>query len=272
MDGYNWATGETEEHYIANGDIGGVGPGKGGFLNVAFAGKPNVTFGYKGKDFKEDAAPLELAYALTIHKAQGSQFGTVFVILPKASRLLSKELLYTSLTRSRDRLVLLIQGDNAGAHHELSKPERSDAARRNTNLFSAVVRRAPDTPPYAEHLIHKTLKGHMVRSKTELIISDKLHKAGVSYDYEKPLDGPVRKGRIFPDFSFADASGVLIVWEHFGRMDDPKYLDGHEWKMKWYADNGFIEGENLFLTHETLASGIDSSLLERTLEAILDLV
>src|SRR5690606_15057510 len=87
MEGYNWKTGKNEEQYIANGDIGGVGPGKSGFLNVAFAGKPFVTFGYRGRDFKDDSSPLELAYALTIHKAQGSQFGTVFVILPKASRL-----------------------------------------------------------------------------------------------------------------------------------------------------------------------------------------
>lgn len=272
MEGYNWTNRGTEEHYIANGDIGGVGPGKGGFLNVAFAGKPNVTFGYRGKDFKEDSSPLELAYALTIHKAQGSQFGTVFVVLPKSSRLLSRELLYTSLTRSRERLVLLIEGNSAGVLHELSKPERSDAARRNTNLFSAVVRRAPDTPPYAEHLIHKTLKGHMVRSKTELIIADKLFKAGIPYDYERPLDGSVRKGRIFPDFSFSDASGDLIIWEHFGRMDDPQYLKGHEWKMNWYEQNGFVNGENLFVTEETLASGIDSSQLEKTLETIQDLV
>ncbi len=272
MEGYNWGTNSKEEHYVANGDIGGVGPGSGKFLNVSFAGKPNVTFGYRNNDFKEDSTPLELAYALTIHKAQGSQFGTVFVVIPKASRLLSRELLYTSLTRSRNGLVMLIEGENAGILHELSKPERSDAARRNTNLFSAVVRRAPDTPPYAEHLIHKTLKGHMVRSKTELIIADKLFKANIRYEYEKPLDGPVRKGRIFPDFCFADASGDLIVWEHFGRMDDPKYFEGHEWKMKWYADNGYVEGQNLFCTHETLLSGIDSSKLEQILMKISELI
>lgn len=270
--GFNWETRVEEEHYIANGDIGGVGPGKNGFLNIAFAGKPNVTFGYKGKDFKDDSAPLELAYALTIHKAQGSQFKTVFVILPKASRLLSRELLYTALTRSRNRLILLIEGENSGILHELSKPERSDAARRNTNLFSAVVRREADTPPYAEHLIHKTLKGHMVRSKTELIIADKLFNAGMSYEYEQPLDGETRKGRIFPDFCFTDASGDRIIWEHFGRMDDPKYVDGHEWKMKWYADNGFVEGENLFMTKETLASGIDSSVLDQTLALIQEII
>jgi len=112
----------------------------------------------------------------------------------------------------------------------------------------------------------------MVRSKTELIIADKLFNAGIAYDYEKPLDGSIRKGRIFPDFSFADAAGDLIIWEHFGRMDDPQYVRGHEWKMKWYSDNGFIEGENLFLSTETLDSGIDSSELERIIEQIDELI
>lgn len=267
--GYNWETGKNDDYYIANGDIGGVGSSKAkGYLNVAFAGKPNLTFGYKGKDFKEDSAPLELAYALTIHKAQGSQFRKVFVVLPKASRILSRELLYTALTRSRDRLVLLIEGDDSGILHELSKPERSDAARRNTNLFSAVVRREADTPPYAEHLIHKTLKGHMVRSKSELIIADKLYNAGLAYAYEKPLNGATRKGRIFPDFSFTDAAGDLIIWEHFGRMDDPQYVEGHDWKIQWYADNGFVVGTNLFLTTETLTSGVDSADFDHVLAKI----
>jgi hypothetical protein len=268
MDGYNWTNRATETHYVANGDIGAVGPGKNGFLNVAFAGKHNVTFGYRGDNFGEDYAPLELAYALTIHKAQGSQFGKVFVIIPQSSRLLSRELLYTALTRSRERLVLLVEGDSAGLFHELSKPERSDAARRNTNLFTAVVRAAADTPPHAEHLIHKTRKGHMVRSKTELIIADKLFDAGLAYDYEKPLDGTARPGRIFPDFSFVDAAGDLVVWEHFGRMDDPQYRQGHDWKMQWYADNGFCLGLNLFITEETLGSGIDSSALDKMITTI----
>src|ERR1700675_4265083 len=54
----------------------------------------------------------KLAYALTVHKAQGSEFQKVFVVLPKNCRPLSRELLYTALTRSRRQLVLLIEGDN----------------------------------------------------------------------------------------------------------------------------------------------------------------
>lgn len=112
----------------------------------------------------------------------------------------------------------------------------------------------------------------MVRSKTELIIADKLFDAGLAYDYEKPLDGTARPGRIFPDFSFVDAAGDLVLWEHFGRMDDPQYVKGHEWKMQWYADNGFNVGKNLFLTQETLESGIDSTSLDSVIEMISEAV
>ena len=55
-------------------------------------------------------------------------------------------------------------------------------------------------------------------------------------------------------------------------MDDPQYVKGHEWKMKWYAENGFSEGENLFLTTETLDSGIDSSELDQVIEQIDELI
>ena len=51
-------------------------------------------------------APIHgLAYALTVHKAQGSEFNTVILVLPNPCRLLSRELLYTALTRQRDRVV-----------------------------------------------------------------------------------------------------------------------------------------------------------------------
>jgi exodeoxyribonuclease V alpha subunit len=47
------------------------------------------------------------AYAITIHKAQGSEFNQVLLLLPeKESRLLSRELVYTGITRARTRLTL----------------------------------------------------------------------------------------------------------------------------------------------------------------------
>ena len=51
---------------------------------------------------------VEVAHALTIHKSQGSEFDDVVVVLPPASsRLASRELLYTAVTRARSRVVVV---------------------------------------------------------------------------------------------------------------------------------------------------------------------
>ncbi len=271
-DCYHWETREQAEDYLANGEIGGVSVGQKGFLNVFFAGRPLVSFGYRSGDFGEDRIPLELAYALTIHKAQGSQFRTVFVVLPKASRLLSRELVYTALTRSRQRMVLLIEGDNPGLLHDLSRPEKSDACRRNTNLFSGILRERGGEPPYAENLIHRTETGHMVRSKSELVIANLLHREGIAYQYEQPLEGEAAPGRLHPDFTFTDAGGDRIVWEHLGMMDDPDYVRGWKWKQEWYLKNGYVPGQNLFVSEERKGQGLDMEKLNAMAATIRSLV
>ena len=51
---------------------------------------------------------VETVYAMTIHKSQGSQFDTAAVLLPAASsRILTRELLYTAVTRARGQLILV---------------------------------------------------------------------------------------------------------------------------------------------------------------------
>ena len=50
---------------------------------------------------------VDTVYAMTIHKSQGSQFDTAAVLLPPpTSRILTRELLYTAVTRARERLIL----------------------------------------------------------------------------------------------------------------------------------------------------------------------
>ena len=44
---------------------------------------------------------------MTVHKSQGSQFGTAAVLLPApTSQILTRELLYTAVTRAREHLIL----------------------------------------------------------------------------------------------------------------------------------------------------------------------
>ncbi len=50
----------------------------------------------------------ETAYAMTIHKSQGSEFEKVFLVLPdKTSPVLSRELLYTGVTRAKQAVAIL---------------------------------------------------------------------------------------------------------------------------------------------------------------------
>ena len=109
--------------YLANGEIGlVVGQFKGRSwkpkglpwkIEVEFSSQLGLEVWLRRlSDFGDEGeAPLELAYALTIHKAQGSEFGTTFIVIPNPCRLLSRELLYTALTRQREQVVLFHQGD-----------------------------------------------------------------------------------------------------------------------------------------------------------------
>ncbi len=78
--GWIHKTRERAKEYLANGEIGTAAlPPKSQrhkFLNVALANRPEIVFAFDKRSFGDDGAQLELAYALTVHKAQGSEFGT----------------------------------------------------------------------------------------------------------------------------------------------------------------------------------------------------
>lgn len=272
QDMYDWRHKQSFKSYLANGEIGVVATTKKPHLNVLFAGHPQVTAGYWEGNYRETNAPIELAYALTAHKAQGSEFDIVFVVIPETTKLLSRELLYTCLTRARTRLVLLVQGENALRLHDYSLPGESVTARRNSNLFVAAVRQPASDRPFAEHLIHRTRDGRLVRSKSELVISNMLEDMNVPYDYEKVLPGTVAAGWRYPDFTFTDPAGERLIWEHLGMLSQPAYAQGWEDKRQWYAQNGYIEGHNLFTTADDKHGGLDSTSVERTAKQIAALL
>ena len=91
---------------LFNGDIGIVLPGADGAN-----GEPLLHFADPAGGFR--ALPAlrlpahETAFAMTVHKAQGSEFDELALLLPaQRSRVLTRELLYTALTRARQRVVL----------------------------------------------------------------------------------------------------------------------------------------------------------------------
>ena len=113
----------------------------------------------------------------------------------ESSRLLSRELIYTALTRSKNKLVLLVEGNDPSFLYEYSTSEKSNTANRNTNLFTGAIREKSDEIPYSDRLIHRTLKGHMVRSKSELVIANILFENNIEYQYERVYQGEEDKLR-----------------------------------------------------------------------------
>jgi exodeoxyribonuclease V alpha subunit len=95
-------TENSPRHGLFNGDVGICLPAADGALLAWFAGD-----GAEGvRTFHPAALPAhDSAFAMTVHKAQGSEFDTVWLQLPRQdARVLSRELLYTAITRARREL------------------------------------------------------------------------------------------------------------------------------------------------------------------------
>jgi exodeoxyribonuclease V alpha subunit len=95
----------TENDYglrLYNGDTGVVVAADGGRTSAAFERRGAVVLFPPAR-----LAAVDTVYAMTVHKSQGSQFGTAAVLLPAASsQVLTRELLYTAVTRAQKRLIL----------------------------------------------------------------------------------------------------------------------------------------------------------------------
>jgi exodeoxyribonuclease V alpha subunit len=89
--------------HLFNGDTGVVVAEDEGRLMAAFERRGGVTLVRPNQ-----LGAADTVYAMTVHKSQGSQFRTAAVVVPPASsRILTRELLYTAVTRARDRLIVV---------------------------------------------------------------------------------------------------------------------------------------------------------------------
>ena len=279
---------EKDECYVANGDIGIVTGQrrtkqrdfKPFQIEVEMATQPSYAYKYWPSEFdgQESSPPLELAYALTVHKTQGSEFGTTFLVIPNPCRLLSREMLYTALTRHKDKVVILHQGDFKDLQ-QYGQEQASEIARRMTNLFRpsrpVEVRIRNKSVFLDKNLIYRTERSDLVRSKSEWIIADKLYAAHIDYQYEQPkmLNGVERS----PDFTIVDDdSGKTWYWEHNGMISNEDYRQRWERKLAAYRQEGILTlaeggGKNgtLLITEEKAGIGLDASEIKKNIDAIL---
>ena len=179
--------------------------------SVEFAEQDGFVYDYRPADFGDEGSPpLELAYALTVHKAQGSEFGRTIVVIPNPCRILSRELLYTALTRQKEHVTLLYQGDPA----ELKRFAEPDRLGNRDEAHEPLCRARPgrdlarDLPRERPHPHH-----HPGRRRAVEIRGAHRRAAqarNIEYAYERRLafdDGSFR----YPDFTIED--------DDLGRID-----------------------------------------------------
>lgn len=261
------------ETYVANGEIGVIDEVPDlreyeWYDQPDYAAKvrfttQNAPLEYGVGDIKE--RKIELAYGLTVHKAQGSEFDTSILVLPKEAPTLSRELLYTALTRYKEEMVLLVEGDASPLLY-LRKLKHSEIRKRSTYVFEPLIRSVSITEDdaeeeiyYPESLIHKTINDELVRSKSEVIIANTLENLGISYVYEKRLNGNETEGFKLPDFTVY-YEGETYYWEHLGLLNDESYRKRWEKKRQWYERHDY--SDKLIITRDDREGGIDSKWIE----------
>ena len=264
-----------ERGYLANGEIGMVVGHRRtqkrnwdpDYIEIEFSTQQGSSFKFYSNDFSgEGEASLDLAYALTVHKAQGSEFGIVILVLPRSPLMLTRELLYTALTRQKEKVVILHQG-SATDLQKLNSERYSSTATRLTNLFGPPKLVKVGDSFLEKRLIHHTSRGEAVRSKSEVIIANLLHAKNIDYHYEHPLEiGGVIK---YPDFTIEDDdTGITYYWEHCGLLHDTSYKQRWADKLAWYKANNILPREDgggasgtLIVTHDRADGGIDSAAI-----------
>lgn len=116
--------------------------------------------------------------------------------------------------------------------------------------------------------------GEHVRSKSELIIADRLKTAGIPYFYEDPLILN-EKDKInclywHPDFRVQNVrTGKQYYWEHFGMLDNPEYCKSCQEKLELYAHYGYFPGDNLIITSESSNHGLNLEYVDCLIERYL---
>lgn len=237
----------TRGHYVPNGALGylfDVDANKGQVQAKFPPDTSRLSFYLSGGAAEEN---LELGYAMTVHKAQGSQFQHTILILPKdGSAFISRELLYTALTRAEGHLWMLLEGD-AGLLKERLWAGHAELLRRNSSLFRTAkgVRLDQLRTFHPEAQVEQALPDLLVRSRGEVEVARALSEAEIPFYYERPLLAADGQTFRIPDFTFKFRRKEYY-WEHLGMLGNAQYEEAWKRKQRWYQANGF--GDRLLVT------------------------
>ena len=115
---------------IFNGDVG--------YIKRIDTAEDEIIISFNGSDVTIDStqlADLDLAYAISIHKAQGSEYNQIIIpIITAFSIMLKRNLIYTGITRAKKKVILV------GHKRALAQAIRTNViAKRNTQLGRRII-------------------------------------------------------------------------------------------------------------------------------------
>lgn len=112
---------------------------------------------------------------------------------------------------------------------------------------------------YPEELRHTTSRGLKVRSKSELLIAEKLDAYGIPYRYDQVISNG--KHLFSPDFTIKTKKGI-IYWEHCGKMADLDYRAYNKWKLSQYEAMKIVPWDNLIITYDQSDGEFDMRIID----------
>ena len=114
---------------------------------------------------------------------------------------------------------------------------------------------------HPEQLIHKSISGNYVRSKSESMIDMCLFQHHIPFRYEcELLLGEVA---LYPDFTIRHPkTDKIFYWEHFGLMDNEKYSKNTFLKLALYNSHGITPSMQLITTYETATNPLTFETIE----------
>lgn len=213
-------------------------------------------FSISGKESEVEA--YDLAYAITVHKAQGSDFEDVFVVLPTHYPLLTRELVYTALTRSQRSVTIFLQQGETSPFQIARR--RSAVLYRNSSIFSVALDKKRLLEPE---------EGHRVDSKIEYILYTALMKARdegkLVFRHHEEVDLAIPDGtqKVHPDFTI-EVDGRRWYLEHLGMLDAKRYSEDWQRKRRTYRQAGL---EEQIITTDDL-NGVGAGKVEQVIQDI----
>ena len=124
-----WEKDGAEGEGVFNGDVGRVAYTHKSGLTVAFEDGRTAEYSHTALD------ELMLAYAVTVHKSQGSEYKVVILVLsPGSSLIMTRNLLYTAVSRAKEMAVIV------GSRETLSYMVKNEMIARRYTMLAQLLR------------------------------------------------------------------------------------------------------------------------------------